>query len=230
MLNTYNTARKNNSLIKFEILIFGLVAVFTLAAIVMYFIDKAYFEMIFNRDGGFIGYITILLLIMIFGVVIAYLIRLSRYRSIQFNVVLTLAGILSLFLAAEMKSDLPNLFHSSTHNIFKANNTALWTHVNSIIKINAAGKIAFCCVMIAAGAFYFLILPFIYRGNFNAKRFADKTGIPIPHRNQIIATIILTVLAILFPGVINSGILPLNLSAVFLLVLLYPENIGVFRR
>ncbi|MFC0518421.1 hypothetical protein ACFFGT_29675 [Mucilaginibacter angelicae] len=196
----------------------------------MYFVDKTYFEMIYNPEGGFIGYISVLLLTVIFGVVIIYLIRLSRYRNIRFSVVLALTGILSLFFAAETMSDLPNLFHTSTHNIFKANNTAIWTNVNRVIKINAAGKIAFCWVMIAIGAFYFLILPFIYRGNFNAKRFADKTGIPIPHRNHIIAMIILTVLAVLFSSATNSGVLQLNLSAIFLLILLYPENIGVFRR
>jgi hypothetical protein len=166
---------------------------------------------------------------MIFGVVMVYLIRLSRYRSIQFIIVLALAGVLSLFFIAETMSGLPNLFHTTMHNLFQATNL-LRASVNNIIKINAAGKITFCWMLIAAGAFYFLMLPFIYRGNVNAKRFADKTGIPIPHRNHIIAMIILTVLTVLFPGMANSGVLPLNLSAIFLLVLLYPENIGVFRR
>ncbi|WPV02451.1 hypothetical protein SNE26_11750 [Mucilaginibacter sp. cycad4] len=230
MLNTYNTARKKNSLTKFEILVFGLAAALTLVSIVMFFVDKTYFGMIYNQDGGFTGYITALLLTGISGVVIVYLIILSRYRSISFTVVLALAGVLSLFFVAQVMSGLPDIIHTSTHELFKVNNTILRTNASSIIKINEAGKIAFHWLLIAAGAFYFLILPFIYRSNFSAKRFVDKTGIPIPHRNHIIAMAALTVLAILFSGVNESEVLWLNLSAIFLLILLCPENIGVFRR
>jgi hypothetical protein len=230
VLNTYNTARKKNSLTRFEILIFGLTIVLTLAAIVLFFADKTYFEMICNPDGGFIGYVTVLLLITVFGVSAVYIVRLSRYRSIQFCIVLTLAGISSLIFAAGIMAALPDLLHAPTHNLFKINNTLLHTKAKDVIKINEAGKIAFRWLLIAAGAFYFLILPFIYRSNFRAKRFIDKIGIPIPHRNHIIAVIILTVLAVLFSGINGSAILQLDLAAIFLLILLCPENIGVFRR
>jgi hypothetical protein len=230
VLNTYNTARKNNSLTKFEILIFGMAAALTLAAIVMFFLDKTYFEMIYNRDGGFIGYLTVLLLLVIFGISVVYIVRLSRYRSIQFCIVLILTGIFSLFFAAQIMSDLPNLFHLSTHKLFKVNNTMLRTNACGIIKINETGKIALYWVLIAAGAFYFLILPFIYRSNFRAKRFIDKIGIPIPHRNHIIALIVLIILMALFSTVDESEVLPFDFAAIFVLVLLCPENIGVFRR
>jgi hypothetical protein len=202
--------------------------VLTLAAVVLFFADKAYFEMIYNRDGGFIGYVTVLLLIAIFGVSVVYIVRLSRYRSIQFCVVLILTDVLSLIFAAEIMTGLPDLLHTSTHNLFKINNTLL--HTKDVIKINEAGKIAFRWLLIAVGAFYFLILLFIYRSNFRAKRFIDKIGIPIPHRNHIIAIIVLTVLAVLFSGINQSAILQLDLAAIFLLILLCPENIGVFRR
>jgi multisubunit Na+/H+ antiporter MnhB subunit len=230
VLNTYNTARKNNGLTSFEILVLGLAALFTLAAILMYFTNKTYFEMLFNPDGGFAGYVTVFLLIVIFGVSITYVVRLSRFRSIQFNMVLILAGLLSLLFVVEIMGGLPDIFHASTHHLFKTQNAFLHTGASNVIKINETGKIAFRWVLIAAGAFYFLALPFIYRNNFNAKRFIDKTGIPIPHRNHIMVMIILTVFIVLFSVAINSAILSLNLSAVFLLVLLCPENIGVFRR
>jgi hypothetical protein len=230
VLNTYNTARKNNNLTKFEILIFGLATLLTLAAILLFFADKTYFEMIYNQDAGFIGYITVLLLITISGVSAVYIVRLSRYRSIQFCVVLILTGISSLIFAAEIMGGLPDLLHAPTHNLFKINNTLLHTRAEDVIKINETGKLAFRWVLIAAGTFYFLILPFVYRSNFKAKRFIDKIGIPIPHRNHIIAIIILTVLAVLFAGINQSAILQLDLGAIFLLILLCPENIGVFRR
>lgn len=228
MLNTYNTARKKNSLTGFEKVIFGLIAVFTIAAIVLFFADKTYFEMIYNADGGFIGYVNVLLLIVICGVSALYIVRLSRYRSIQFCIVLILTGISSLIFAAGIMAALPDLLHAPTHNLFKINNTLL--HTKDVVKINEAGKIAFRWLLTAAGAFYFLMLPFIYRSNFKAKRFIDKIGIPIPHRNHIIAVIILTVLAVLFSGINESAILQLDLTAIFLLILLCPENIGVFRR
>jgi hypothetical protein len=38
------------------------------------------------------------------------------------------------------------------------------------------------------------------------------------------------VLAVLFSGINGSAILQLDLGAIFLLILLCPENIGVFRR
>lgn len=230
MLNTYNTARKKNSLTKFEILIFGLTIVLTLAAVVLFFADKSYFEMIYNPDAGFIGYFTVLLLIAIFGVSAVYIARLSRYRSIQFCVVLFLTGISSLIFAAGIMAALPDLLHTPTHKLFKIDNTLLHTKAKDVIKINEAGKIAFRWLLTAAGAFYFLILPFIYRSNFRAKRFIDKIGIPIPHRNHIIALMILTVLAVLFSGINGSAILQLDFAAIFLLILLCPENIGVFRR
>ncbi|UOE46632.1 hypothetical protein MTO98_19700 [Mucilaginibacter sp. SMC90] len=230
MLNTYNTARKKNSLTKFETLVFGMAAVLTLTAIVTSFVNSAYFEMIFNRDGGFIGYLTVLLLLIIFGISAVYIIRLSRYRSIQFCIVLILTGIFSLFFAAQIMSDLPNLFHVSTHKLLKVNSTILRANAGSIVKINAIGKVAFYWLFIAAGAFYFLILPFVYRSNFKAKRFIDKIGIPIPHRTHIIALVVLAILMVLFTEVSESEVLQLNLSAIFMLILLYPENIGVFRR
>lgn len=230
MLNTYNTARKKNSLTRFEVLVFGLTIVLALAAIVLFFADNTYFEMIFNSDGGFIGYITVLLLIAIFGVSAVYIARLSRYRSIQFCIILILAAVSSLIFAAEIMGGLPDLLHTPTHKLFKINNTLLHNRAKDVIKVNETGKIAFRWLLIAAGAFYFFILPFIYRSNFRAKRFVDKIGIPIPHRNHIIAIIILTVLAVLFSGINGSAILQLDFAAIFLLILLCPENIGVFRR
>jgi len=230
VLNTYNTARKKNSLTKFETLIFGLMIVFTIGAIILFFIDKRYFEMIYNRHGGFIGYFTVLLLLVIFIVSAVYIVRLSRYRSIQFCVVLILTGIASLFFIAEKMSSLPDLFHLSTHSLFKANTAILGANANGIIKINETGKIVLYWILIAASAFYFLILPFIYRSNFRAKRFIDRIGIPIPHRNHVIAIIILTILIMLFSAVNESEVLPFDFAAIFLLILLCPENIGVFRR
>lgn len=203
---------------------------FTLGAIVLFFADKVYFEMIYNRGGGFTGYITVLLLLLIFGVSAVYIISLSRYRSIQFCIVLMLTGIVSLFFIAEKMSSLPDLFHLSTHSLFKTNTKILGANAKGIIKINEVGKIALYWVLIAASAFYFLILPFIYRNNFKAKRFIDKIGIPIPHRNHIIAIIALAILTTLFSAVNESEVLPLNFAAVVLLILLCPENIGVFRR
>lgn len=230
MLNTYNTARKRNSLTKFEKVIFGFTTVFTLVAIVLFFADKTYFEMIYSLDGGFIGYITVLLLLIIWGVSVIYLIRLSRYRSIQFCIVFILTGIVSSFFITEKMSGLPDLLHASTHKLFKVNATILQANANGIMKINETGKIAFYWILVAAGIFYMMILPFIYRSNFRAKRFIDKIGIPVPHRNHIIALVILAILALLFSGVGQSEILQLTLTAIFLLILLCPENIGVFRR
>ncbi|QEM10853.1 hypothetical protein [Mucilaginibacter rubeus] len=230
MLNTYNTARKKNSLTRFEKVIFGLITVFTALAIVLFFTNKAYFEMIYSADGGFFGYVTVLLLLVIFGVSAVYLIRLSRYRSIQFCIVFILAGVVSLFFIAEKMSHLPDLLHLSTHKLFKTNTTILRANASGIMKINEVGQIALHWVLIAAGVFYFMVLPFIYRSNFRAKRFIDKIGIPIPHRNHVIAIIVLLVLTVLFSVVNQSEVLPLNLSAIFLTILFCPENIGVFRR
>jgi len=230
VLNTYNTARKKNSLTRFEKVIFGLISVLTAIAIMLFFTNKAYFEMIYNSDGGFIGYVTVLLLLVIFGVSVVYIIRLSRYRSIQFCIVFILAGIMSLFIISEKMSILPDLLRISTHKLFKANTTILRASANGIMKINEAGQIALYWVLIAAGAFYFIVFPFIYRSNFRAKRFIDKIGIPVPHRNHVIAIIVLLALSSLFSAVNQSEVLPIDLSAIFLLILFCPENIGVFRR
>lgn len=186
--------------------------------------------MIYSANGGFIGYVTVLLLLVIFGVSAVYIIRLSRYRSIQFFIVFILAGVVSLFFIAEKMSSLPDLLHISTHKLFKANTTILRTNASGIMKINETGQIALYWVLIAAGVFYFMIFPFIYRSNFRAKRFIDKIGIPIPHRNHVIALIVLLVLTALFSAVNQSEVLQLDLSAIFLLILFCPENIGVFRR
>ncbi|MEO3403438.1 hypothetical protein AAFN85_06025 [Mucilaginibacter sp. CAU 1740] len=230
VLNTYNTARKNNHLTKFETIIFALMAVLTLVAITLFYADKTYFEMLYSANGGFIGYVTVLLLIAIFGLSVVYVIRLARYRSIQFCVVFILAGIVSLLLAAQALAGLPDVLHASTHNLFKANTAALHTMAKSVVKINQAGKIAITWVFIAAGTFYVLILPFVYRGNFKAKRFIDKIGLPVPHRNHIIALVTVAVLAVLFSAVCESAVLSLDLTAISLLILFCPENIGVFRR
>lgn len=186
--------------------------------------------MLYSPNGGFIGYITVLLLITVFGVSVVYIIRLARYRSIQFCIVFILAGIASLFLATQIMAVLPDVLHASTHDLFKANNNALHTTAKSVVKINEAGKTAIAWVLIAAGAFYILVLPFVYRSNFKAKRFVDKTGVPVPHRNHIIAVTMLAVLAALFSAVNQSEVLQLDLAAIFLLILICPENIGVFRR
>ncbi|SEN89040.1 hypothetical protein SAMN05192574_104494 [Mucilaginibacter gossypiicola] len=203
---------------------------FTIGAIVLFFAAKVYFDMMYNPAGGFIGYITVLLLLNILGVSVVYIIRLSRYRSIQFCIVLILAGIVSLFFITEKMSGLPDIFHASTHTLFKVNTTILHENASGIMKINEVGKIALYWILIAAGVFYFFILPLIYRSNFKAKRFIDKIGIPIPHRNHVIAIITLAILMTLFSAVNESEVLPLDLSAIFLLILLCPENIGVFRR
>lgn len=223
--------RRNSKLYKLETVVLIIVFILLLIGVVSSHANKNWFENVYVREDGFIENFTIVPLLIAVVIGLRYLFKLARSRSGLFTLTMLLVVAFSFFVAGEEISWGQRVFHVESPEFFKENNAQQETNLHNLVvngkKIN---KVVFSLLLIALVAFYLLILPFLYKKSPKVRYFIDYAGVPIPHKFQILAALILFALIGLIPTAKNSEILELGISSIFLLILIYPENIYVFRK
>lgn len=230
MLRPDSKNKEKSGLNSFEIALLGVVLALTIAGIVICFINKKWFEDVYTREDGFIENFTIFPLSIAFVVAIIYLVKLARHRSRMFFLSVTLAGLFSFFVSGEELSWGQRIFHAKTPQFFMKNNAQEETNIHNLVvdgvKVN---KLVFSLLLTIAIAFYVLVLPILYSKANKVKHFVDWAGIPVVRRAHIIAAVVMFALVGIIPSAKNSEILEMDISSLFLLILLYPANVAVFK-
>lgn len=204
---------------------------FLLFGLATSFINKKWFEDVYTSEDSLVEYATVLPLIAALFVAISYMLKLMARRSWMFLVCMLFAAVFSIFVAGEEISWGQRLFHIESSAYFKEHNAQQETNLhNMIIDGEKVNKIIFTWLLGLIVGFYLLLLPYLYQVKPKVAQFINWAGIPIPHRVQIIAVIALAVVVGIIPSAKGSELLELGISSVFLLILLYPENVRVFRK
>jgi Na+-transporting NADH:ubiquinone oxidoreductase subunit NqrB len=85
-------------------------------------------------------------------------------------------------------------------------------------------KIIFTDALIAGVVIYLIVLPIIYNRNNKFKTFIDKSAIPMPTVQQVIAAILVFGLSFLTFDPKGAELLEFGGSSMFMLIILFPLN------
>lgn len=205
--------------------------IFLLIGLTLAHLDHHYFKHQFVTEDGLIETLTVCALLMSASV---YLIRITGIRKQNgglFLIMMCLSFLVFFFAAGEEISWGQRIFNIQSHEFFMQNNAQQETNFHNLVvngtKIN---KLVFSKILMLVAAFYLLILPALYTRKNGIRKWADKLGIPIPQRYQIIAFLIfLTMTELTFSS--KKGEL-LEFFGTFLLFLIvtYPKNKQIFQR
>ncbi|RFZ85374.1 hypothetical protein DYU05_07190 [Mucilaginibacter terrenus] len=221
------SSRKIN---KIEIAMLTIVFALVIAGIVICFVNKQWFEDVYTSEDGFIENFTVFPLSVAVVTAIVYLVKLASKRSWMFILCMSVAALFGFFVAGEEISWGQRIFHVESSEFFLENNAQHETNLhNMVVDGEKVNKIVFTWLLGLTVALYLFLLPWLYAKKPGVKRFIDWAGIPVPHRVQIIAAIALFVCIGIIPSSKNSELLELGISSIFLLILLYPQNVAVFR-
>ncbi|PJB54366.1 MAG: hypothetical protein CO099_02010 [Bdellovibrio sp. CG_4_9_14_3_um_filter_39_7] len=216
---------------KLEIL--GYAFIFTLAILGQYFArtDLAFFEGTYVREDSFIEWLQFTGLFFGFLVCLYRMIILKPFRSWTFLLGLALLAFLFFFGAAEEISWGQRIFDFKTPEWFMAHNTQGEFNLHNLkfgnFKVN---RIIFGTVLGIVIAFYFLILPLLYKKMKKLKDFADGFAIPVPKLYHIIAYILLAIIAKSIPSPKKGEILEFGGIWIFILMIFEPYNREFFSR
>lgn len=213
-----------------EIILLSIVFILVIAGIVICRVDKQWFEDVYTHEDGFVENFTVFPLSIALVVSLTYIIKLGAKRSWMFILCMLFAAVFSVFVAGEEISWGQRLFHVQSSEFFKEHNAQGETNLhNMVVDGQKVNKIIFTWLLSLLIAFYLLLLPYLYAKKAAVKRFIDWAGIPIPHRVQIIASLALFICIALIPSSKGSELLEAGITSIFLLILLYPQNVAVFR-
>ena len=192
--------------------------------------DLAFFEGTYVREDGLIEWLTVVALMSgcILSLVRAFKLKLQKGK-------LFLLGLLAFsavffFGAGEEISWGQRILGIQSPDFFKTHNSQMETNLHNLIldgvKIN---KIIFGTFLGIAVAFYFLILPFLYRKFAQIKTLVDKCSIPIPKWAHIGSYIVLGILVALTTSGKRGELLEFGGCWIFFLMYLNPHNQDIYR-
>src|SRR5699024_7512507 len=90
-------------------------------------------------------------------------------------------------------------------------------------------KIVFSQMLYGSVGLYLSLFPYLYNRNKAVKKWVDRHGIPVPQWYQSLSCLILFVSILLIPHGKNAEILEVGITYLFMLILLFPRNIHLFR-
>lgn len=211
----------------------GFVFIFTivLAGIVIARTDLEYYQGVYTREDGFVEWLTVIALLLGAATNFYRAKILAKFRSYTFVLGLVTLGCVFLFGAGEEISWGQRIFDWHVPAFFQQHNAQGETNLHNLIvngvKIN---KLIFGLILGICVAFYFLILPVLYRKIELVKKLIDKFAIPIPRYIHIVAYLALFGLVQLIPGHKHGEVLEFGGCWIFFLMILEPYNRELFSR
>lgn len=211
----------------------GYVFIFTIVitGVVLSYQDLHYYQAVYTREDGFVEWLTVIALLLGSGTCFYRAKILSKFRSGTFVFGLIVLGFLFLFGAGEEISWGQRIFDWQVPVFFQKHNSQGETNLHNLVvngvKIN---KLIFGLILGICVAFYFLILPVLYRKFEKIQKLIDRFAIPIPKNSHLIAYLILFGLSQIIKGHKPGEILEFGGCWIFYLMILEPFNRPVFSR
>jgi hypothetical protein len=193
------------------------------------FTDPQFFTESFNREDGFVEYATVWMLLICAGVMF------RKWRSAKlgwrFTLVAWVIILATIFVAGEEISWGQRLFELETTDYFKENNDQQELNLHNLkigdIKLN---KLIFGVGLTVALIIYMVILPLSYSRWQWLSKLVDDWGVPVPQIRHGIAYLLSLVAISSLSASKNWELLELVTVTIFLMALLFPQNLKLYHQ
>lgn len=214
-----------------EKITYPFIYILIIVGIIWSYQDLSSFEGFYVREDGPIEWLQFI------GLVIAMMLCWYRasilrpFRSRIFYASLVLMGMVFLFGAGEEISWGQRIFNIKSGAFFQGHNSQMETNLHNLVlsgfKVNRYIFGTFLGIIIA---FYFLIVPVLYRKFPKFSAFIDNMGLPIPKIFHLVNFLLIFLLVKLTPSGKKGELLEFGGIWVFLLMMFNPLNRKIFSR
>jgi hypothetical protein len=213
---------KNLSLV--EKLVLTLVLLMLITGIIMYYTDLQTF-LWYTEEDHLVEWLTVLGLLLGFGVCISRFFRLIKKRSWWFLIVTLLLGVMLFFAAGEEISWGQRIFGIASSEYFKEHNAQGETNLHNLVvdgvKLN---KLIFTVVLGVGMAAYLLLIPVVHAKSAGLKKFLDSSAVPVARTFHIIAFLVMAAMTTIVPHAKNAEMLECGAALIFFLIIRFPKN------
>lgn len=214
-----------------ERLISIFIFVFILLGIIFSKIDLRYFEDVFVREDGVIEWLTVVALSTGAYLSGERLFLLYKERSKEFNFCLFILTFLFIFGSGEELSWGQRIFALKSPEFFMHNNTQMETNFHNLVlggvKLN---RLVFGTFLGIIVAFYFLLLPILFKKNEKIREICNRLGLPIPRNFHLVLYVILFIGVKLISSGRRGEVLEFGGCWIFLLMILNPKNVEIYKK
>jgi lysylphosphatidylglycerol synthetase-like protein (DUF2156 family) len=181
-------------------------------------------------EDGFVEWLTVFSLLGCALMCFIRAIQLKSKRKKMFIFSLLLLGIVFFFGMGEEMSWGQRVFNIESSDFFSVHNTQEEMNIHNLevmgVRINKAIFSLFLGVMIC---FYTFIMPVLYHKFAKFQKLVDKHAIPIPRNYQIVLYTLLMIVVLLINAPEKWELLEMVGSVMFLLMVLNPENLEIYK-
>lgn len=217
---------RNLSLV--EKLVLTLVLLMLIAGIVFYYTDLPRFKWYVEEDH-LVEWLTVLGLLLGFGVCISRFFKLLKKRSWWFLTVTLLLGVMLFFAAGEEISWGQRVFGIKSSEYFIEHNAQKETNLHNLIVDGVRlNKLIFTLILGVGMAVYLIVLPIVHSKNKQLRNFLDRSAVPIASTFHIIAFLVMAAITTIIPDAKNAEMLECGAALIFFLMIRFPKNSYVF--
>lgn len=210
------------------ILVFVLLVI--AAGFILFYTDLSLFEN-YIREDGLVEWLALVGLIPAAFVCFSRFIKLRKYKSWWFLLMLLGLGLLLILFAGEEISWGQRIFGFNSSSYFAKHNSQGETNIHNLViggvKIN---RLIFSTVLISLMGIYLVFLPLLYRRNQQVKLFVDRFGLPMPRLYQVLSILLAFGITSILPHDKKAELLETAVSLLFFLIILYPGNAALFKK
>lgn len=215
---------------KFEYTILTFVLLVVTIGIISFQIDPDWFVNVYVVEDGLIENLTVVALLTASFTAVRYLTKYAEGKSRWYKRIMVLAALATFFVAGEEVSWGQRIFDVESPEFFQANNAQQETNIhNMVVGGKKVNKIVFSQMLYGSVGLYLALFPYLYSRKKAVRKWVDRHGIPVPQWYQSLSCLILFVSILLIPHGKNAEILEVGITYLFMLILLFPRNIHLFR-
>lgn len=192
-------------------------------------LDRYWFEFVYTVEDGFIEWMTVLALLLVFLISGRRLYTLYPHRHLPF--LLSLAGLMLVcfFLIGEEVSWGQRFFNRESPDFFKAYNSQKETNLhNLIVDGKSINIIIFSRLLIIIIGSYLGILPVLYAKKQKIKTLVNSLAVPVPKLYQIISFALVFILVYFCPSGKRAELLEFSSCFLILSIVAFPKNPEIF--
>lgn len=220
--------QQNLSIFEYAILTFVLLIV--IIGIISFRIDPAWFVDVYVVEDGLIENLTVLALLTASFTALIYRVNYAEGKGRWYKAMMVFVALAAFFVAGEEISWGQRIFDVESPGFFQANNAQQETNIhNMVVGGKKVNKIVFSQMLYGSVGLYLSLFPYLYSRKQGLKKFVDRHGIPVPQWYQSLSCLILFASILLIPHGKNAEILEVGITYLFMLILLFPRNIHLFR-
>lgn len=213
-----------------EYVVLSAVLLIVIIGIISFRIDPDWFVNVYVVEDGFIENLTVIALLTATFTALIYRIKYGAGKSALFKVVMSFIILSTFFVAGEEISWGQRVFNIQSSEFFQENNAQQETNLhNMVVGGKKVNKIIFSQMLYTSVILYLFLFPYLYYRKSALRRWVNHHGIPVPQWYQSLSCLILFISILLIPHGKNAEILEVGITHIFMLILLFPKNLEVFR-